>query len=62
MKHIEPVILGTAIFAAVILAFGLGFAAGFYPDKDRAEYLERRVSALELAADSLQRQIDFICE
>lgn len=60
-----------AVFAAVatigfvvVLFFAPFWVAGknARPDKDRIEYLERRVSALELAADSLQRQIDFVCE
>ena len=50
-------IVGGALALLVYL-----FRVSVSPDPDRVEYLERRVSALELAADSLQRQIDFACE
>lgn len=61
MKKQDFIVFILLLAVLILLSARLGYLiADRTPD--RVQYLERRVSALELAADSLQRQIDFICE
>lgn len=61
MKKQDFIVFILPLAVLILLSAHLGYLiADRTPD--RVQYLERRVSALELAADSLQRQIDFICE
>lgn len=67
MKNFDFINFCFGVTAVAVVVYVLALSVSLYrscvsPDPDRVQYLERRVSALELAADSLQREIDFVCE